>query len=226
MKAMLDSLQHSPRNPHAQQPTMTPSASKYHEDPFEGGNEYHGPTQRISLEDTTRFPTGAYDQHSDLFGSISEKQAIELFEAFCNSVLPQYPILALSTNQTFHSLHSTQPVLLLAMITAASGTLQAGLFKTLHSRLVRELAEKAIIDGQRSIELIQAAILLKTWYCPPDDLRKLNFYQWTHIAGTMAMQIGLGGITLSKSTEGMLIGTDQEAERFRTMFAVFEGCSS
>ena len=200
MKSMLDGLQDSQAAESKELSSVLSATSLTPATDFDG---------RPSLSTSSLIPN-----------EVPEHLAAELFQDFVDFLLPQFPIAAISG--TFHSLRASKPVLLLAAIAAASSMREPPLFRMLHAHLVRKVTELAIIEGDRSLELVQSIIILETWYCPPDDLRRLNFYQWIHIAGTMAMQLGLGGKTCQQEPDLSW----QHSEKWRTMFSVFLSCSA
>ncbi len=106
---------------------------------------------------------------------LSEQEARELFYEFDTKCLPQFPVVTI--NESFDSLRETKPMLLLAAVTAASNAKDGELFAHLHRHLVRMVSDRVMINGERNIELLQTILLLEVWFCPLDDLRKLNFYQ-------------------------------------------------
>ena len=146
--------------------------------------------------------------------------APELYSDFLELILPQYPVVAIS--ESFDTLRASKSILLVATITAASSLRDPALFETLHSCLARQITDKAIIDGGRSLELVQSILILGTWYYPPNDLQRLNFYQWFHIAGTMALQLGLGSLNCQQEPQF----SGQQLENQRTLFTVYQSCSS
>ena len=151
---------------------------------------------------------------------ISHRRAEELFQHFVDDMLPQYPIVAVS--ESSDTLRLSKPTLHLAIVAAGSSTRETAKFHSLHGELVRQVTAKAILGGERSLELIQSILVLESWYYPPEDLRNLNFYQWTQIAGTMAMQLGLIGREYAQSSRD--IGGNPE--HWRTILAVFQACSA
>lgn len=128
-----------------------------------------------------------------LFASsvLSIGDAIRLFDDFTHNVLPQYPILALSSADSFDRLRMQQPTLLLAMMTAACRASDPSLFRRLHFHLRGDLSEQIMVHGHRSVELVQAILVMVEWYDPPDDMRRLNFYTWIQVAGFMVRELGL-----------------------------------
>jgi hypothetical protein len=159
---------------------------------------------------------------------LGEEDARELFSAFLRYCLPQYPIIAIGGSDGFDSLRDSQPMLLLAAITAASSAQEGALFMRLHRHLVRLVSDRVVINGERSIELLQAIIVLEVWFCPPDDLRQLNFYQWIHIAATMGMQLGIIGES-SQQDDGPSSPAsqpDRDSDTARIGLALYLACSS
>jgi hypothetical protein len=122
---------------------------------------------------------------------LSADTAVRLFDDFTNNVLPQYPILALSSGESFDWLRAHQPTLLLSMIAAACRASNPSLFRKLHFRLRGDLSEQVMVHGNRSVELVQAIFVMVEWYDPPEDMRRLNFYAWIQIAGLMVRELGL-----------------------------------
>ncbi|KAF2170412.1 hypothetical protein M409DRAFT_51457 [Zasmidium cellare ATCC 36951] len=149
--------------------------------------------------------------------------AKRLFERFRNETVAQFPLLQLPPNTAFSDLATHKPTLLLAIVTAASMSTTGSLFKTLHTELTTRLAMKVIVNGERSLELVQAVLTMEVWYCFPEELEDresgVNFYQWIHIAATMALQLGLGGRWDERDRrKGM--------EEARIALAVWASCSS
>jgi hypothetical protein len=114
-----------------------------------------------------------------------------LFARFKDRMLPHLPILVCTSGTTFADIRRTCPVLFLAIMTAASSEM-GGLQKTLQKELMQTLAAKVFLSADRTLELVQALLVSVIWYCPPDNLEELKFYQLVHTAAVMAIDIGLG----------------------------------
>ncbi|KAL7924582.1 hypothetical protein ACQKWADRAFT_287024 [Trichoderma austrokoningii] len=124
-------------------------------------------------------------------GQLSTDTVIRLFNDFIHNVLPQYPILTLSRADNFDWFRAHQPTLLLAMIAAACRASNPSLFRKLSVHLRGDLSEQVMVHGNRSVELIQAILVMVEWYDVPEDLRRLNFYSWIQTAGLMVRELGL-----------------------------------
>lgn len=132
---------------------------------------------------------------------VSYELGVGLFTKFTEDLLPQYPILTFSDNDTFDNLRVSKPLLLFASVTAASSTQGTDLFERLHSRLLCILSNKVVLDGEKSLELVQAILIAEVWYSPPSDLKKLNFYLWIQLAATLTVELGLTWERLGKAME-------------------------
>lgn len=148
----------------------------------------------IETEDENSFHDSRYQPSLErLFASglLSTDTAIRLFNDFINNVLPQYPILTLSRAENFDWFKAHKPTLLLAIIAAACRASNPTLFRKLSVHLRGDLSEQVMVQGNRSIELVQAVLVMVEWYDVPEDLRRLNFYAWIQTAGLMVRELGL-----------------------------------
>ncbi|KAL7942709.1 hypothetical protein V8C42DRAFT_150281 [Trichoderma barbatum] len=148
-------------------------------------------------------------------GLLSTDTAIALFNDFTNNVLPQYPIVAFSSHETFSWLRRNRPTLLLAVITAACRASDPGPFRKLHFQLRSDLSEQVMVRGNKSVELVQAILVMIEWYDTPDNMRHLNFYTWIQIAGLMARELGLWPWSEEVSP------VEHTAVEWRTSFAAY-----
>lgn len=146
---------------------------------------------------------------------LSTSKAIVLFNDFVDNVLIQYPIVAFSSHETFDWLRRRQPTLLLAVITAACRASDPSLFRKLHLQLRGDLSEQVMVRGHKSVELVQAILVMVEWYDTPDDMVQLNFYTWIQIAGLMVRELGLWPWSEEISS------VEHTAAEWRTSFAAY-----
>jgi hypothetical protein len=124
-------------------------------------------------------------------GIISLEDAGQLVSFYKHELAPFFPLVILPSNTTATALRHSKPILFLSVISAAAIAIDANLAAVLNREMVRLYAERFFIDGEKSLELVQALLLMIVFYYPPDSPLKLQFYQYTHIASTMALEIGL-----------------------------------
>ncbi|KAL2012982.1 hypothetical protein VTN00DRAFT_507 [Thermoascus crustaceus] len=124
-------------------------------------------------------------------GIISMETANELVAIFINELVQFFPVVVLPADTTASQLRQSKPVLFLSVIAAAAIAVDSSLAMVLNREIVRLYAERFFIEGEKSLELVQALLVMIAFYFPPDSPLKLQFYQYTHVAATMALEIGL-----------------------------------
>jgi hypothetical protein len=124
-------------------------------------------------------------------GIISLEDAEQLVAFFIHELASFFPLVVLPSSTTAAQLRQTKPILFLSVISAAAISIDAGLAGVLNQEMVRLYAERFFIEGEKSLELVQALLIMIIFYYPPGSPLKLQFYQYTHIASTMALEIGL-----------------------------------
>lgn len=124
-------------------------------------------------------------------GIISLEDAEQLVAFFIHELSTIFPLVILPPNTTAEKLRQTAPVLFLSVISAAAISIDADLAGVLNREMIRLYADRFFIEGEKSLELVQALLLMMIFYFPPSSPLKLQFYQYTHIASTMALEIGL-----------------------------------
>ncbi|OOQ86316.1 C6 zinc finger domain protein [Penicillium brasilianum] len=124
-------------------------------------------------------------------GIISLEDAEELVAFFLHQPASFFPLVVLPSSTTAAQLRQTKPILFLSVISAAAISIDAGLAGVLNREIVRLYAERFFVQGEKSLELVQALLIMTIFYYPPGSPLKLQFYQYTHIASTMALEIGL-----------------------------------
>jgi hypothetical protein len=100
----------------------------------------------------------------------------------------------------------------------------------MHDKNIALLSQAVVVEGRKSMDLLQALLVTATWACPPDDLSNLNIYQWSHMACTMALELGLGGRTSlhaqAQSVQDFATNPSEAImEKYRTMFGIYITCS-
>lgn len=125
-------------------------------------------------------------------GRISMATARQLFEAYRNELFPHYPMVAISPSTTADEMRRTKPVLFLAILAAAAGKEDSDLSADLDQEVLRAYATRSLVQSEKSMELVQALLISSVWYHPPKKFGQLKYYEYIHMAATMAMDIGIG----------------------------------
>jgi hypothetical protein len=125
---------------------------------------------------------------------ISMERATELFDTYNKHHLINAPLVAFSADQTAEEVRRTRPVLFLSIITAVAGKSDSELYSRLHDELLHIFAERFIINTEKSLELVQSFLITAVWLYPPDDFRRLKFYQYIHMAAALCLDLGIGNM--------------------------------
>ena len=84
-----------------------------------------------------------------------------------------------------------KPVLFLAVITAAAGTLPDNVKIKLNEELVQLYAYQILVKGKKSLELTRALLVTVIWYYPSLAWEEEKYFQYAQMAVTMALEISL-----------------------------------
>ncbi|KAI9717933.1 MAG: hypothetical protein M1812_004460 [Candelaria pacifica] len=123
---------------------------------------------------------------------IDSDTATLVFDRYVNSMAPHMPAVVFPPGTTAADVRKNKPALFLAILSAGSGIAHPDVQRTLAKEIMRVYGDRIICNGEKSLELIQALHVSTLWYWPPDNYEELKFYQLTHIAAVMALDIGLG----------------------------------
>ncbi|KAJ4296146.1 hypothetical protein N0V88_004850 [Collariella sp. IMI 366227] len=124
-------------------------------------------------------------------GIITMSTAHQLFARYTTQMCIHLPGVVFAPTMTVVDLRATKPILFLAVMAAASSEIPT-LQRVLIKELMEVLAEKVIVRGNKSLELVQALQVTVIWYWPPERFEELKFYQLVHVAAIMAIELGLG----------------------------------
>ncbi|PSR82704.1 hypothetical protein BD289DRAFT_353307, partial [Coniella lustricola] len=174
---------------------------------------------RESVDDapTPSVAPSAFDtrshEYSDIVdrGIITAERASILFDRYNYQMAPHLPAVVFPREMTVGELRKTKPILFLAVMSAASSE-----FPNVQRVIVKELmqvfADKIMMTGEKSVELVQALNISVVWYWPPEHFEELKFYELVHMAAIMAIDLGLGK---RKSRRGKQTGPTWRDHPFR-----------
>jgi hypothetical protein len=123
---------------------------------------------------------------------LTDSTAMLLFEEFATNLAPHFPCICFPPQVSAHNTSQKQPVLFLAIITAAAIGLYPSTAHILAARLEQMYANRVFIGGEKSLELIQSLLITAVWYHPPDKFENLKFTQYAHMAANMALDLHIG----------------------------------
>ncbi|KAI9719645.1 MAG: hypothetical protein M1812_003416 [Candelaria pacifica] len=120
------------------------------------------------------------------------EEATYAFDHFVRNIAPTFPIIAFAEGTTAQQVRKRRPALFAAIMTASAGIWPVPQTKSaLRDNMMRLFSDWVIMLGEKSMDLIQGLQVASLWYTPPADIRKMNYYQLIHIAGVMAIDVGI-----------------------------------
>lgn len=124
-------------------------------------------------------------------GVMTMDQANDFFTRYTELMVPHLPAVVFPRGTTAADIRKTKPILFLALM-AVSSSEYPNIQRQLVKELTRLFADKIVVDGEKSIELVQALQISVVWYFPPEHFEELKFYQFVHVGAVMAIDLGLG----------------------------------
>lgn len=98
-------------------------------------------------------------------GLLSMDKATELVKRYTNLLMPHCPVVPISCPA--YELRKTKPILFLAVLAASAATSDPGLHFKLNQETQELYAKKITVQGEKSIEFIQAICVSILWPYPP-----------------------------------------------------------
>ncbi|TKA79022.1 hypothetical protein B0A55_03160 [Friedmanniomyces simplex] len=125
-------------------------------------------------------------------GLLSMATARQLVETYKTDLFPHYPTVVILASITVDELRRARPTLFLAVLAAAAGKEHSDLSATLDKEVLEAYATRSLMHSEKSLELVQALLISAIWYHPPSKFGQLKYYEYIHMAATMAMDLGIG----------------------------------
>ncbi|ESZ95284.1 hypothetical protein SBOR_4338 [Sclerotinia borealis F-4128] len=146
------------------------------------------PFQQISIPTTPHFGFRDF-QDTISKGVVNIKQAEEALEEFAGKA-SAFPFVLLPPHTSLESLRHERPALLLAIL-ASTCQNNIPIQNILENELLETLSSRIIMQGEKSIDLLQSLLLYLAWYHYHYSPAKDNLYQLTQMANAMVIDLGL-----------------------------------
>ncbi|RYE92052.1 MAG: fungal specific transcription factor domain-containing protein [Oxalobacteraceae bacterium] len=108
-----------------------------------------------------------------------------------NDLVHACPGITIPRHWTAYELRANKPSLFHAVMAAAAHSKGSELSDKLHEEAVYLYARSAFINGEKSVQSIQAMLVTVAYYSPPRSPGQLQIYQWVNMAASMALELGL-----------------------------------
>jgi len=150
--------------------------------------------------------SGHQYEYVDVIGRklLGIEMAREIFYNYIENLVPHFPAVVFPPGTTADEVRREKPTLFLAILASASRMNHQDLHHALHKEVSRALAEKIMINGEKTLEMVQALLVTALWYYPPEHVHELKYCMLTHQAAAMAVEIGLGRKTVLSKSRGIL----------------------
>lgn len=152
--------------------------------------------------------------HGRISSLISREAAQQAFYHYVDSFTPKFPVVIFPSGTNVHDLMEKKPIVFLSILSVASaGYCSVEAHKALVLESKRTLAGRAIVQGEKSLELVQALQIASLWYRSPGDFKQVNFDQLASIMLTMAVELELECDDVSRSVQNEEVWEHAEIQR-------------
>jgi hypothetical protein len=152
--------------------------------------------------------------------------AYQIFNRYHLQMSQYFPFVVFSYTTKPEHIRRTKPILFHAILAVAAAPLRPDLRPLLIDEITQIMADRVMYRGEKSVELIQALLVLVVHYQRPRESKELNFLQIVHSAAIMALDLGLGKRSKRKGTDGMAPeSTINEAEVRRVWLGCYYLCA-
>lgn len=118
--------------------------------------------------------------------------AQQVFYHFVNSVAPKCPLVVFAAGTPPEFVRETRPLLFLSILSvASSGYCSVEKQTELALESKRALADRAMVQRDKSLEIVQSLQVVCLWYRAIDGHKELKLAQLVQVTVTMAMGLGL-----------------------------------
>jgi Fungal specific transcription factor domain len=152
--------------------------------------------------------------------------AYQIFNRYHFQMSQYFPFVVFSYTTKPEDIRRTKPILFHTILAVAAASVRPDLRQLLIDEITRMMADRVMYRGEKSVELIQALLVLVVHYQRPRQLKELNFLQIVHSAAIMALDLGLGKRSTPKGTDGTAPeSTMNEAEARRVWLGCYYLCA-
>ena len=193
------------------------------------GNSWKSPFQaglkntpgKLDMDFCPRGPDAAEPPESyvDIIdrGILDMDTASAMFNHYVTTLSPHFPMLSFPPYVKASDVRTARPMLFLAILSVTSAAFRPDLQQDLIAELSRQLSERVMFMGEKSMELVQALLIYTTYYVRSRFAKDLAFNQYIHAAVVMCLDLGMGKRYPHKVDRNEI----EEAEVRRTWMACY-----
>ncbi|KAL2798600.1 hypothetical protein BJX66DRAFT_35788 [Aspergillus keveii] len=124
-------------------------------------------------------------------GLVSHALAQDSFTRYVDHMAGQIPLVVFPAGTQMHEVRRDKPILFHAIVAVSIGRFEPTAQTPLLQELYKTVAERVIVKGEKSLDLVQALIVSCLFYTPPENFEEIKFYQLAQLAVAVGMDIGM-----------------------------------
>jgi hypothetical protein len=124
-------------------------------------------------------------------GVLDVETARKAFDRYTQDIAPIAPFVVFPPSTSMAEIRRTKPILFLSILSVAVPVFLPSLQLPLINEVHRIFADRVLVRGLKSLELVQSLLVATLWYVPPDHLDQLKFYQFVHLAAAIGVELGM-----------------------------------
>ncbi|KIX01619.1 uncharacterized protein Z518_09345 [Rhinocladiella mackenziei CBS 650.93] len=162
----------------------------------------------------------ARDTYVDVIerGDLTMESASAMFNYWMHEMSQTCAMVVFPPGTEAQDIRTRRPMTFLTILSIASPVIQPSANQALATETNRQLSERILFHGEKSLDLIQAALLNSQYYTRPASARDLSFNQYIHSAILMSLELGIG----KRSKVDRSLTPAQDLERRRTWLACYQ----
>ncbi|KIW83329.1 hypothetical protein Z517_02574 [Fonsecaea pedrosoi CBS 271.37] len=160
----------------------------------------------------------AKDEYIDVIdrGDLSMESATAMFNHWMKEMCSACPYVVFPPDTDPEHIRRARPITFLTILAIASPVVQPSAQAALTIEVNRQIAERVLFHGDKSLDMIQAVLLNSQYYVRPRTARDLAFNQNIQAAISMSLELGIGKRSKLKRS------TQEEVELARTWLACYQ----
>ncbi|KAK2865043.1 hypothetical protein FQN49_003959 [Arthroderma sp. PD_2] len=124
-------------------------------------------------------------------GVVDPETAAKAFNHYVEDMAPLMPCVVFAPNTKMGDVRRETPVLFLSILSISVGSFAPSLEPMLLAEMHKIFADRVVVRGEKSLELVQALVIASIWYMPPEHYEELKFYLLIHLAAIMGTDLGM-----------------------------------
>ncbi|KAL4994714.1 hypothetical protein BDV10DRAFT_176209 [Aspergillus recurvatus] len=124
-------------------------------------------------------------------GLVSYSVASDAFRRYIDEMCHHIPMVVFSPGTQMSEIRKNKPVLLHAIVAVAMGPFEPSAQGTLLREFYKTVTERVFLNGEKSLDLIQALLIAVNFYTPPENFEQMTFFQLSQLAVAVGMDIGM-----------------------------------